>query len=49
MRQEPVRSERPRRDARADDRRPRRESRDDAPDDGWNGPLPEFLKATIGG
>ena len=36
-----------------DDRRPRRddryrrEDRDDGPDDGWNGPIPDFLSATI--
>ncbi|NYD89013.1 DEAD/DEAH box helicase [Sphingomonas melonis] len=41
----------PRRDIRpADDRRrPRRDERDDGPDDGWNGPIPEFLNAVIGG
>jgi superfamily II DNA/RNA helicase len=52
-RQEAPRAERPRRDAprddRRDDRRPRRDAIDDAPDDGWNGPMPDFLKATIGG
>ncbi|KQM67646.1 DEAD/DEAH box helicase [Sphingomonas sp. Leaf17] len=26
----------------------RRQDRDDGPDDGWNGPIPEFLKAVIG-
>ena len=26
----------------------RRQDRDDSPDDGWNGPIPEFLKAVIG-
>ena len=50
VRQEPFRDERPRRDTRSEDRRPqRRDTRDDAPDDGWNGPMPDFLKATIGG
>ncbi|WP_137897492.1 DEAD/DEAH box helicase [Sphingomonas sp. 2SG] len=40
----------PRRDIRPDGgRRPRRDERDDGPDDGWNGPIPEFLKAVIGG
>ena len=40
----------PRRDIRPDGgRRPRREERDDGPDDGWNGPIPEFLNAVIGG
>jgi superfamily II DNA/RNA helicase len=39
----------PRRDIRPDGgRRPRRDERDDGPDDGWNGPIPEFLKAVIG-
>ena len=35
------RNERPRRDRHAE--------RDDGPDDGWNGPIPDFLAATIGG
>lgn len=40
----------PRRDIRPDGgRRPRRDERDDGPDDGWNGPIPEFLNAVIGG
>ncbi len=43
----------PRREERAasrprDDRR-RRDPVDDGPDDGWNGPIPAFLSATIGG
>ena len=44
--------ERPRREPRA---APRRARRDDAPapvavnDGGWNGPVPDFLNATIGG
>ena len=29
-------------------RRPRRDERDDGPDIGWNGPIPEFLNAIIG-
>ena len=47
-----TRDERPRREARA---APRRARRDDAPapvavnDGGWNGPVPDFLNATIGG
>ena len=43
----PPREERapPRRDR--DDRR-RRDARDDGPDDGWNGPIPAFLSASIG-
>ena len=34
-----------------DERRPARRdaARDDRPDEGWNGPVPEFLHATIGG
>ena len=35
--------ERPRRDERSY----RREDRDDGPDEGWNGPVPDFLSATI--
>lgn len=38
----PVRDERPVRD----DRR-RRRDQDDGPDDGWNGPIPDFLNYTI--
>jgi len=51
-RAEPAFAPPPRRDVRRDergDRRPRRDAIDDAPDDGWNGPMPDFLKATIGG
>ena len=47
----PVRAERDTRPSRAerDDRyrRDARESRDDGPDDGWNGPVPDFLSASI--
>jgi superfamily II DNA/RNA helicase len=35
---------RPRRD---DDRRSRRDAQDDGPDDGWNGPVPDFLNAKL--
>ena len=35
---------RPRRN---DDRRPRRDAQDDGPDDGWNGPVPDFLNAKL--
>ena len=42
---------RPRRDeprARNDDRRPRRgREQDDGPDEGWNGPIPDFLNAVL--
>jgi superfamily II DNA/RNA helicase len=38
-----------RRDARGgwDDQRRGRHERDDGPDDGWNGPIPDFLKVTL--
>ncbi|WP_084583245.1 DEAD/DEAH box helicase [Sphingomonas azotifigens] len=42
QRSRPVRDERPARD----DRR-RRRDQDDGPDDGWNGPIPDFLNYTI--
>nr|WP_315382562.1 DEAD/DEAH box helicase [uncultured Sphingomonas sp.] len=44
----PARAERPVRDERParDDRR-RRRDQDDGPDDGWNGPIPDFLNYTI--
>jgi superfamily II DNA/RNA helicase len=32
---------------RNDDRRPRRDAQDDGPDDGWNGPVPDFLNAKL--
>ncbi len=57
-RREPARDSRPESrppaarppESRQTERRPRRDdSRDNAPDDGWNGPLPDFLNATIGG
>jgi superfamily II DNA/RNA helicase len=38
----------PREGLRDSNRRPRRDERDDGPDDGWNGPIPDFLKAVIG-
>jgi superfamily II DNA/RNA helicase len=38
----------PREGLRDSNRRPRRDVRDDGPDDGWNGPIPDFLKAVIG-
>ena len=37
----PVRAAEPRREE------PRRDERSDGPDDGWNGPVPDFLKATL--
>ncbi|MEG3163022.1 DEAD/DEAH box helicase [Sphingomonas sp. PB2P19] len=49
-REEPVVA--PRREARVEPRRdePRRDRQvDDAPDNGWNGPVPDFLSAVIGG
>jgi superfamily II DNA/RNA helicase len=42
-RPEPVRA------PRAESNRDRRESVNEAPDDGWNGPFPSFLNAVIGG
>lgn len=33
--------------ARGGDRRPRRDSYDDGPDVGWNGPIPEFLSVSL--
>jgi len=55
--QRPARAERPAHQERAprdtrpprDDRAPRRDhrERDDGPDDGWNGPMPDFLMARI--
>ena len=39
----------PRQNDRRPDRQPRRDDvRDDGPDEGWNGPIPDFLRATIG-
>jgi len=56
-RREPARREEPRRDEPRRDRRPRdeqprrdhrrRDERDDGPDDGWNGPIPDFLNYTL--
>ncbi len=50
----PPREERPARDSRppreerpARDERPSRGAPDDGPDDGWNGPLPDFLMAKL--
>jgi superfamily II DNA/RNA helicase len=50
-----TREERPRREAREDrprrdDRKPRRDAApvDDGPDDGWNGPVPDFLGVMLG-
>jgi superfamily II DNA/RNA helicase len=48
-REEPVREtrardEQPRRDR---DRNRRRDERDDGPDEGWNGPIPDFLNYTL--
>jgi superfamily II DNA/RNA helicase len=40
-RQEAPRSEQPRREE------PRRQAADDGPDDGWNGPVPDFLNFTL--
>ena len=47
-RSRPPRDERPGRDERParDDRR-RRRDQDDGPDEGWNGPIPDFLNYTI--
>ncbi|QDZ06337.1 DEAD/DEAH box helicase [Sphingomonas panacisoli] len=42
------RAERPARDARPPRREPaRREEADDGPDEGWNGPMPDFLSAKL--
>ncbi|WP_423607438.1 DEAD/DEAH box helicase [Sphingomonas sp. MS122] len=41
---EPRRDDRPRRDR---DRNRRRDEQDDGPDEGWNGPVPDFLNFTI--
>ena len=48
QRSRPARDERPTRDERParDDRR-RRRDQDDGPDEGWNGPIPDFLNYTI--
>ncbi|WP_294329089.1 DEAD/DEAH box helicase [uncultured Sphingomonas sp.] len=48
QRSRPARVERPVRDERParDDRR-RRRDQDDGPDEGWNGPIPDFLNYTI--
>lgn len=41
----PARAKEERRDGRSvDTHRPRRDDRDDGPDDGWNGPVPSFLE-----
>ncbi|MEG3182090.1 DEAD/DEAH box helicase [Sphingomonas sp. LT1P40] len=37
----------PRNDRRADRDRPRRDAQSDGPDEGWNGPVPDFLNFTI--
>ncbi len=51
-REEKPRDEKPRAGKSRDDRRkparPRREERDDGPDDGWNGPMPDFLSVGFG-
>lgn len=51
-RDEKPRDEKPRAEKSRDDRRkparPRREERDDGPDDGWNGPMPDFLSVGFG-
>ncbi|PXW68164.1 superfamily II DNA/RNA helicase [Blastomonas natatoria] len=51
-RTEKPRDEKPRAEKSRDDRRkparPRREERDDGPDDGWNGPMPDFLSVGFG-
>jgi superfamily II DNA/RNA helicase len=41
------RSERPRRDERPQQPQRRRDTQDDGPDDGWNGPVPDFLNFTL--
>ncbi len=46
--QRPRREERrPRHESRYDDRRPRRDERDEGPDVGWNGPVPDFLQVAL--
>ncbi len=51
-REERPRDEKPKAEKSRDDRRkparPRREERDDGPDDGWNGPMPDFLSVGFG-
>ncbi|ESZ87280.1 MAG: DEAD/DEAH box helicase [Blastomonas sp. CACIA14H2] len=51
-REDKPRDEKPRAEKSRDDRRkparPRREERDDGPDDGWNGPMPDFLSVGFG-
>ncbi|WP_446654168.1 DEAD/DEAH box helicase [Blastomonas sp.] len=51
-REDKPRDEKPRAEKPRDDRRkparPRREERDDGPDDGWNGPMPDFLSVGFG-
>jgi superfamily II DNA/RNA helicase len=51
-REEQPRDEKPRAEKTRDDRRKparaRREERDDGPDDGWNGPMPDFLSVGFG-
>lgn len=51
-REEKPRDEKPRAEKTRDDRRKparaRREERDDGPDDGWNGPMPDFLSVGFG-
>jgi len=44
-REEAPRSERPRREEPR--QQPRRQAADDGPDDGWNGPVPDFLNFTL--
>jgi hypothetical protein len=46
----PARESRPSREDRAPrPERGRRQRDDDGPDEGWNGPVPDFLSAVIGG
>ena len=46
--QEAPRAPHPARATGSGDRRPRREDRDDGPDEGWNGPVPSFLEVRLG-
>ncbi|WAC24620.1 DEAD/DEAH box helicase [Blastomonas sp. SL216] len=47
-RDEKPRTEKPRDDRRKPSSRTRRDDRDDGPDDGWNGPMPDFLSVGFG-
>jgi hypothetical protein len=47
-REDVPRSERPRREEPRPQPQRRRDAKDDGPDDGWNGPVPDFLNFTLG-